>query len=271
MYYIEVERDVRVYVEDIDPGGGRPVLFLHGWPANHNMFEYQYDQLPKYGFRCIGMDLRGFGKSDRPWKGYGYDRMADDVRVVIDVLQLNNVILVGFSVGGAISIRYMARHRQYGISKLALLAAAAPVFTKRPDYPYGFTKEEVNALIHQTETDRPLMLSDFGKMFFASAISPEFRNWFQTLGLEASGYGTTMTAISLRDEDLRNDIPQITVPTGIFHGVLDKVVPIQSATLIHQMIPHSEMHRFEHSGHGVFYDELEKFNYIFYQFLTKSK
>jgi non-heme chloroperoxidase len=267
LVYIEVERGVRIFVEDIDPNGGRPVLFIHGWPVNHNMFEYQFDQLPKYGFRCIGMDIRGFGKSDRPWRGYNYDRLADDLRVVIGTLQLKDVILVGFSVGGAIAIRYMARHAQHGIFKLALLSAAAPVFTKRPDYPYGLSKEEVTALILQTETDRPKMVNDFGKIFFASGISPEFRDWFQMLGLEASGHGTAMTAISLRDEDLRNDLPYITVPTGIFHGVLDKVVPIQSAMLVNQMIKQSEIHRFDHSGHGVFYDELEKFNYTLFQFL----
>ena len=71
---IEVEKGVRIIVQDLDPGMGRPVLFLHGWPVNHKMFEYQFDQLPKCGFRCIGMDLRGFGNSDKPWCGYDYDR-----------------------------------------------------------------------------------------------------------------------------------------------------------------------------------------------------
>jgi non-heme chloroperoxidase len=268
MPYIEVERGIRIYVEDINPGEGRPVLFVHGWPVNHNMFEYQFDQLPNYGFRCIGMDIRGFGKSDRPWNGYSYDRLSDDVRNVIEALQLKDVILVGFSLGGAISIRYMARHAGYGISKLSLVAAAAPVFTKRSDYPFGFTKEEVNSLIYKTYADRPQMLNDFGQMFFASPISPYFSNWFHTLGLEASGHGTVMSTISLRDEDVRNDLQYIQVPTGIFHGVLDKIVPFQSALLLNQGIRGSHLFRFEHSGHGVFYDELEKFNLSFIQFLN---
>jgi len=69
-YYITVERNVNIYVEDLDPGNGKPILFIHGWPVNHKMYEYQFDQLPKMGYRCIGVDLRGFGKSDRPWEGY---------------------------------------------------------------------------------------------------------------------------------------------------------------------------------------------------------
>ena len=90
-------------------GTGKPVVFIHGWPVNHSMFEYHFTELPKHGYRCIGIDLRGFGDSDKPWDGYNYDIMADDVRVVLDTLILD-AALVGFSMGGAISIRYIVRH-----------------------------------------------------------------------------------------------------------------------------------------------------------------
>jgi non-heme chloroperoxidase len=56
------------------------------------MFEYQFIELPKHGYRCIGIDLRGFGDSDKPWDGYNYDIMADDVKVVLDTL---NVRFIG--------------------------------------------------------------------------------------------------------------------------------------------------------------------------------
>lgn len=268
MPYIEVERGVQLYMEDLDPRLGKTVLFIHGWPVNRNMFEYQFDVLPSYGFRCIGMDLRGFGRSDRPWDGYAYDRLADDLLAVIKALKLREISLVGFSVGGAISIRYMARHSGYRISRLALVSSASPVFVKRPDYPYGLPAEEVNGLIAQTYQDRPKMLRDFGSIFFASAVSPEFMNWFHGLGLEASGHATAMVLASLRDEDLRGDLDQIRVPTGIFHGVKDRVVPFQSALETQKAIAGSELYPFENSGHGVFYDELLKFNNTLTIFLT---
>jgi non-heme chloroperoxidase len=267
--YIEVEKGVHIYVEDINPGGGKPVLFIHGWPVNHNMFEYQFNLLPQYGYRCISLDLRGYGKSDRPWSGYTYDRLADDIRCVIEALGLERISLVGFSIGGAIAVRYMARYAGFGVSKLLLLSAAAPLFTKRPDYPIGFSKEEVNALIYKTYADRPQMLIEFGKMFFASQVSSEFAGWFQDLGLEASGHGTAMGLVSLRDEDLRNDLHRIQTPTGIFHGMLDQIVPYQSAVVLNKGIAGSVLFPFEHSGHGVFYDELDRFNHAFLQFLAK--
>ena len=81
---------------------GNPVGFI--WlPVNYNMFEYQFIELPKHGYRCIGIDLRGFEILTSLGDGYNYDTMADDVKVVLDTLNIENATLVGFSMGGAIS------------------------------------------------------------------------------------------------------------------------------------------------------------------------
>src|SRR5690554_341726 len=109
-YYVTVEPGVRIYVEDINPSGSKTILFIHGWPLSHKQFEYQFNVLPTLGYRCIGMDWRGFGLSDKPVSGYNYNRLADDLRVIIDTLQLDNLTLVGHSTGGSIAIRYMSRH-----------------------------------------------------------------------------------------------------------------------------------------------------------------
>jgi len=201
-YYISVEQNVKIFVEDLDPWHGIPFLFIHGWPLNYKMFEYRFNQLPRMGCRCIGVDLRGFGKSDRPWKGYSYNRLSDDIRIVIDTLGLEKVSLAEFSVGGAIAIRYMARHAGHRISKLVLLGTAAPVFTKRTDYPYGLAKEEVDKLIETTYTNRPKMLVGFLDLLFARYVMDSFKDWIRELGLEASGHATAKVADSLRDEDL---------------------------------------------------------------------
>lgn len=93
-HYINTENNVQIYAEDI--GEGQPVIFLHGWPLNHGMFEYQMNELPKHEFRFIGIDLRGYGKSDRPFNGYDYDTMADDLHEVIQKLDLKDAVLAGF-------------------------------------------------------------------------------------------------------------------------------------------------------------------------------
>ncbi|WJH35932.1 alpha/beta hydrolase [Paenibacillus sp. CC-CFT747] len=266
--FLEVEKGVRLFVQDLNPGAGsRPVVWVHGWPANHRMFEYQLNVFPQRGYRCIALDLRGFGQSDKPWHGYSYDRLADDLAAVLDTLQVENAALVGFSIGGAISIRYMARHSGHRIGRLALVDAAAPVFVKRPDYPFGLPVSQVNDLIRETYHNRPRMLAEFGGMFFNRNLGPELLGWFQGLGLEAASYATIQCLVSLRDEDLRPDLEKIRVPTGIFHGVHDRIVPFPSAQVLHKEIPGSRLYPFANSGHGVVIDEMEAFNATLLAFL----
>lgn len=267
-YYVRVEPDVNIYVEDVNPGGSKTILFLHGWPGSHSLFEYQFDQLPKMGYRCIGIDQRGFGNSDRPFAGYSYDRLSDDVRGVIEALRLHNVTLAGHSTGGAIAIRYMARHNGFGVSKLALFAAAAPSLIQRPYFPYGLPKEAVNEIIKGTYNDRPKMLRDFGDMFFFQHITEPFSDWFFQLGLQAAGWATAAIANTwLGEEGLFTDLEKIDVPTLILHGIHDKVCLFPLAEAQRQGIKNSKLVPFEYSGHGLFYDQKDKFNKELTQFI----
>jgi non-heme chloroperoxidase len=260
-YYIKVEPNVKIYVEDLNPEGQKTILFLHGWPGSHKLFEYQFDQLPKLGYRCIGIDTRGFGNSDKPYEGYDYDRLSDDVRCVVEVLKLHDFILAGHSTGGAIAIRYMARHNGYGVSKLALFNAAAPSLIKRPNFPYGLEKEAVLEIIQGTYTDRPKMLRDFGDIFFFQHITVPFSDWFFQLGLQAAGWSTAAIANTwLGEERLFSDLEKINVPTLILHGIHDKVVLFPLAEVQKQMIRNSKLVPLEYSGHGSFYDQRDRFN-----------
>lgn len=267
-YYVSVDQNVNIYVEDIKPDLEKTILFIHGWPANHKLFEYQFNVLPEMGYRCIGIDLRGFGKSDKPWNDYSYDRLADDIRRVVVALKIQNFTLVGHSVGGAIAIRYMTRHNGYGVSKLALIAAAAPSFTIRSDFPYGLPKDEVNKLIQMTYKNRPQMLYNFTEQFFFQQITKPFSDWFFQLGIEAAGYSTAKLAISLRDESLFTDLEKIKVPTIILHGVHDKICLPQLAIVQNEKIKNSKLIWFEYSGHGLFWEQRDKLNQALVDFIS---
>lgn len=266
-YYVKVKDNVNIYVEDLNPECKKTILFLHGWPGNHNLFEYQFNKLPELGYRCIGIDTRGFGKSDKPFFGYDYDTLSDDVRGVVEALGLSDFTLVGHSTGGAIAVRYMGRHKGYGVTRLVLISAAAPSLIKRPNFPYGLDKEIVLQIIEGTYNDRPQMLRNFGDMFFFQHTSQAFSNWFFQLGLQAAGWATAAIAKTWINEVLFADVEAIHVPTLIIHGIHDKVVPFQLGEVQHKMIRNSMLVPFKFSGHGSFYDQKEEFNDLLVKFI----
>ena len=268
-YYVIVEPDVKVYVEDLNREGHKTIVFLHGWPGSHELFEYQFNELSKSGYRCIGIDQRGFGKSDKPWRGYDYNRLADDIRCVVETLKIQNFILAGHSTGGAIAIRYMSRYNGYGVSKLALFAAAAPSLIKRPNFPYGLDQEAVFKIIQGTYNDRPKMLRDFGDIFFFQYISEPFSQWFLQLGLQAAGWATADIAKTWLREELFSDLGAINVPTLIIHGIHDKVVPFPLGEVQNQGIKNSRLIPFQYSGHGSFYDQRDRFNEELIKFIEE--
>lgn len=267
-HFIEVEKGIKIYVEDI--GSGQPVVFLHGWPLNSQAFESQVGEIAMNGFRFIGIDLRGYGKSDKPWSGYDYDTAASDVKAVVDHLQLENFVLAGFSMGGPIAIRYITKFGQQNIDKLLLLSAAAPLFTQRDDFKYNMKPEKVDEIIQKIKDDRPAFLSEFADMFFEQKQSPEFLHWFQLLGLEAGAHSTINSAIALRDEDVRNELAGISLPTAIFHGKKDQVCEYALGEELENQIPNSVLVPFKDSGHGINADEPKRFNTELIRFLKST-
>lgn len=268
MYRIAVEAGVRCAVQDLNPKGRRTILFVHGWPLDQRIFEWQYSVLPQYGIRCISIDLRGFGQSDRPFHGYSYNRMADDLYKIISSLDDRNITLCGFSMGGAICIRYMARHNGFRVGKLVLMGAAAPSFVQRAGYPYGMTTQQVDTLIAHAYQNRPLMCENFGEICFSKNYGSAFMDWFRGIGEGASGYSTIKCAESLRDEDLRSDLQKVRVATAIFHGVLDRVCPFAFAEEMRKGIVDSFIVPFSHSGHCLFYEEKDQCNSSLIDFIN---
>lgn len=263
MYYIKSVNEIKIAVYDLNPTSEKKILFLHGWPLSSKIFEYQTERLVELGFRVIAIDFRGFGKSDAPASEYTYDDMCDDVYAVIRTLRLTQVVLVGFSMGGAVALRYMSRYNGYGIKQLFLLAAAAPVFTQTNEYQFGQPLDSVNKMIAGVINARPDVCHDFAhNQIFALPKSDYVKNWFEDIALSASPEGTLHSLISLRDENMSNDFSSVNVPTVIIHGAKDIVVPVQFADVQHKNIPLSKVYILDNSGHAVMYDELKMFNDI---------
>jgi non-heme chloroperoxidase len=258
--FIEVEKNVKLHVTDI--GEGKPIVLIHGWPLSDAMYEYQYQSLSKKGFRVIGITLRGFGKSDRPYGKYDFDVFSDDIKVVLEKLNIQNALLGGFSMGGAVVLHYMAKYDGAHISKLALFAAAAPSWKQREGSPHGVSDADAEGLIKATLTGRQDLIASFGAAFPSKEgnISKNVEKWLENINLEAWPYAITQSITALRDLDLRPELAKVKVPVAIFHGTQDKLCNFAFAEELHRGIKNSYIVKFENSGHALFVEEAEKFN-----------
>jgi non-heme chloroperoxidase len=276
MKFIETHPDalgnsVNLFYTDL--GRGKPVVFIHGWPLNHAMWEYQLAELPKHNLRCIAYDRRGFGKSDYPWENYDYDTFADDLKALLDQLHLTEVTLVGFSMGGGEIARYIGKYGSDKISKVVMISAVTPFMLKTVDNPEGVDKSVFDEMIENIDKDRPAFLADFGKQFygvslFNDAVSEQTLQWNQSLCLMSSHKATVDCVRAFSQTDFRTDLAMINVPTLIIHGDDDKTVPIQaSGNRTSMMLPNAKYLVYEDAPHGLFITEKDKLNMDLIEFI----
>jgi non-heme chloroperoxidase len=235
------------------------------------MYEYQYTDLINHNFRVIGITLRGFGKSDKPYGAYDYDVHALDIKRVLDQLEIEDATLCGFSMGGAIAAMYVSLYGTMRVSKLVLAGAATPCWTQREDFPYNIPQSDVDDLITLNNTDRPKLLSNFAKIFSATktSLNKGIGNWLTAINLSASSYATGKCLMALRDTDLRSDLKKIEIPTLIMHGKKDKICSFDLAKQTKKLIQHAHLVAFEKSGHSLFLEETKKFNAELIKFACK--
>jgi pimeloyl-ACP methyl ester carboxylesterase len=279
MPYIQTSKSslaapVNLYYEDTLKG--KPVIFIHGWPLNSAMWEYQFNVLPKYGLRCIAYDRRGFGKSDRPWGNYDYDTLASDLKSVIEELNLEEVTLVGFSMGGGEIARYIGKYGTEKIHQVVLISSVTPYMLKTDDHPEGIPQEVFNEFIEKIREDRPAFLSHFVKLFYGvsllnKVVSPEFLDWNQSQVLQGSPKATIDCIRSFSETDFRSDMARINVPTLLIHGDSDKIVPIElSSRKAAELIPEAVLKVYENEPHGLFYTQKERLNQDLLDFIVGS-
>ncbi|MEO6550569.1 MAG: alpha/beta hydrolase [Ferruginibacter sp.] len=260
----DIDQPVSIYYEDL--GKGKPVVFIHGWPLNGAMWEYQVAELTRSGLRCITYDRRGFGKSDRPFSGYDYNTLAADLKSLLDELDVDDVTLVGFSMGGGEIAKYFSLYGGERVSKVVLVSSVLPYMLQTEDNPNGVPQETFNKMTEGMINDRPSFMEAFGKDFFGVSlinhpVSSAFLANNLTQVMNSSPIATLECAKSFSSTDFRQDILSINVPTLIIHGDADKTVPIkatgeQSALLIDG----ARFIVYEGSPHGLWYTDREKLN-----------
>ena len=245
-------------------GSGRPIVLVHGWPLSAAMWEYQAIALAAQGFRVVTYDRRGFGHSAKPYEGYDYDSFADDLKAVLDHFDLQDVVLVGFSMGGGEVARYMSRHRGARIGKSVLVSAVTPFLLKTSDNPEGVDGSVFHGIIDKIREDRPGFLATFLKGFYGvglitSPVSQPFLDWNVQLAMQGSAKATLDCVHAWSETDFRGDLRTFRVPTLVVHGGSDATVPVEkSGALAAKLIPGATLKVYDGAPHGLTYTERQR-------------
>ncbi len=263
---------VHLHVQD-SGGSGRAVVLIHGWPLSAQAWAPQVDALVKAGHRVVAYDRRGFGRSDKPAGGYGYDTLADDLQRVLDQCALQDVTLVGFSMGGGEVARYVARHGERRLRGVVFAAAVPPYLLKTADNPEGpLTPDKAQAMKQDLARDRDAFFDRFTRDFFSARgsllVTEAQRREAIVLCQQSDPQAALACVDSFATTDFRADLGRITVQTLVIHGDADAIVPIEgSGHRIHLAIAHSRLLVVKGAPHGLNVSHAEPFNEALLKFL----
>ena len=263
---------VRLHIED-SGGSGRPVVLIHGWPLSAQAWAPQVSVLQAAGYRVVAYDRRGFGRSDKPESGYGYDVLADDLQRVMDQCELQDVTLVGFSMGGGEVARYIARYGESRLHSVVFASAVPPYLMKTADNPDGpLTPEKAQQKKHALEQDRSAYFEEFTRNFFSAngelQVTESQRGDAIVLCHESAQHGALACMDSFSTTDFREDLKKVTVPTLVIHGEADAIVPVEGSGLrTHRAVAHSKLVTVSGAPHGLNVSHAQAFNDALLSFL----
>lgn len=276
MPYLKKQQDTReIKLFYADYGAGKPVVLIHGWPLSHRSWDGQVTALVEAGYRVVAYDRRGFGLSGTEWNKYDYGTLASDLNALITELDLNEVSLIGFSMGGGEVVRYLTNYGAGRISKTALIASIIPLVPQKADNPDGVPQEELDKIAEALKTDRVAFLKDFHKNFYNYSllkkdVSEARLDADFIIAAGASENATQKAAEAWATTDFRPELKNVTVPTLIVHGDSDHIVPIKtSAEQAARGIPNNEYHIIEGAPHGLNVTHSFELNSLLLSFLNK--
>jgi non-heme chloroperoxidase len=257
-----------------DHGSGRPAVLIHGYPLDGNSWERQERVLLAQGYRVITYDRRGFGRSSQPTAGYDYDTFAADLKALLEHLQLDDVVLVGFSMGTGEVTRYLGTYGSARVSKAALLGVIPPFLLKTDDNPEGVDAQVFEGIKSAIVKDRYAYFKDFLDNFYnvdvfgKDRISEQAWQASFNLAAAASPYAT-YACVDTWLTDFRGDLPKIDVPTLVVHGTADRILPYEAtAKRLPGLIDNLKLVTVEDGPHNIAWTHPDEVNKALLDFLA---
>jgi non-heme chloroperoxidase len=278
MPYITVGKEnsatIELYYED--HGAGAPVVLIHGYPLSGASWEKQIGALTGAGHRVITYDRRGFGKSSQPISGYNYDTFTEDLHELITKLDLSEVALVGFSMGGGEVARYFRKYGSSGVAKAVFISSVPPFLLKTSDNPEGLDASVFEGIQKSVGADRYGFFASFFKNFYNADVLMGKRvseqvlqaSWNVAVGCSATA---ALACVATWSEDFREDLDCIDVPTLVIHGDTDRIVPIgASGARTAELIKGAQLLVVKDGPHGILWTHADEVNRELVRFLQEG-
>ena len=275
MPYINVGEEntspIDIHYDDV--GVGRPIVLIHGFPLSGRSWEKQIPPLLNAGFRVITYDRRGFGNSSQPSVGYDYDTFAHDLNRLLTELDLHDVVLGGFSMGGGEVARYLGTYGSDRVRAAVLISGIPPFLLKTPETPNGLDQSVFDDIQAAIAADRFAYLTAFYNDFYnldvllGERISEQAVRDSWNVAAGASPIGTWACPPTWHT-DFRADLRKIDVPTLVMHGTADRILPIEATgARTHEMVNDSQYVVIQGAPHGCLWTHADEVNRALLQFV----
>ncbi|WP_028281390.1 alpha/beta hydrolase [Arthrobacter sp. H5] len=267
-------KDTNLHVDDTG-GPGRPVVLVHGWPLSGEAWTEQVPALQQAGYRVVTYDRRGFGRSDKPKGVYNYDTLAEDLHALLQELDLNDVTVVGFSMGGGEVARYFSLYGAERLRSVVFASAVPPYLMQTADNPDGpLTNSAAEEMTAGLTKDEDSFYDQFTTDFFSASgvlkVTEEQRQEALALCKQTDKKAALACLEAFATTDFRADLPKVTLPALILHGDADGTVPFEgSGERTHAALPGSELHVIKGAPHGCNVSHAEEWNRTLLDFLAK--
>jgi non-heme chloroperoxidase len=268
----ENDTDIKIYYED--HGSGQPVVLIHGYPLNSDSWERQEPELLSAGYRVIRYDRRGFGHSSRPTTGFDYNTFAADLNALLEQLSLEDVVLVGFSMGTGEVIRYLGKYGSARVRKGVLFGAIPPFLLKTADNPEGVDGQVFKGIQAAIVKDRYAYFKDFLDNFYnVDKFAPDRiseQAWQASFNVAAAASPhASYACVDAWLTDFRADLPNIDVPMLVVHGTEDRILPYEAtAKRLPGLVANLKLISVEGGPHNIGWTHPEESNRALLEFLA---
>lgn len=263
MSYLTTPDGVRLRVTDRGRGD-RPIVLVHGWKMSHRVFDHAILRLSRED-RVVAFDLRGMGESDKPDGRYDFDELAGDLGFVIEELGLDDVTLVGWSMGCTVSLAYL-RGAGRRVGRLVLINGPIRLARTEDDsFPWSMTEEVLEGYFSAIERDWPTK----ERAFTEDSLHRPHPDLVDMIFAITQQSPLDVVLKVVREQaklDLRDSLPRIEVPVLAMYGAHDPYYPVALGEWIAAQCPKGEHVVFEDSAHFPFIEEKDRFAEVIREF-----